>query len=391
VEAIMGERSHTPRRHRAILRWLAAGVVAVAVTLGGAELLLRAFPQHLPTGMLFRLHDQAIDANDLNTRPHPDFGYLWQPRTRDRLEGWQFGFTFTTDQHGFRNSDPWPEQADIVVIGDSQAFGFGVDDEQVWVRQMAERLPDARIVNLGLIGAAPQQFPKVFAAFGAPLQPAVVLVAFFPPNAIQMGRLFSEWEADGRQDGFDERRFGATGPNGLVETIKDGLRESYALFGLYYALRTAAGASGVVTLEFDQGRQLHLATSRYGEEAQRAVDGHPDFAEVIGVLEQLHEMIEASGARMVAVPFPTKEEVHLPLVGETPHPMVTPFLAELERRGIPYIDLTPELRQRAAAGEKLFLEVDLHPNDAGHERIAEILIERLSGGAGGPAVLARTQ
>jgi hypothetical protein len=373
----MRERRPTVRRRRPILRWLATAAVLAVAVVGVAEVLLRAFPHYLPAAMLFRLHDQAIEANDLKTRPAPEFGYLWQPRTRDRLEGWQFGFTYTTDEHGFRNPNPWPDRADIVVIGDSQAFGFGVDDGEVWVRHMAERLPRARIVNLGVIGAAPQQFPKVFEAFGAPLRPAVVLVAFFPPNAIQMGRLYSEWEADGRQGGFDQRRFGGSARNGVVETIKDGLRESYALFGLYYALRTATGSSGTVTVEFDGDRQLHLATTRYGDEARRAENGHPDFEATIEVLEELRAMVEASGAEMVVVPFPTKEEVHLPLVGESANALVAPFLAELDRRGIPHLDLTGDLRERAAEGEKLFLEIDLHPNDAGHQRIAEILIARL--------------
>jgi hypothetical protein len=375
----MRERTPTtpPPRRRPILGWLAVGAVLAVAAVGVAEVLLRAFPHHLPAAMLFRLHDQAIEANDLKTRPDREFGYLWQPRTRDRLEGWQFGFTYTTDQHGFRNPNPWPERADIVVIGDSQAFGFGVDDGQVWVRHMAERLPQARIVNLGVIGAAPQQFPKVFETFGAPLQPAVVLVAFFPPNAIQMGRLYSQWEADGRPGGFDERRFGGSAANGVAETVKDGLRESYALFGLYYALRTAAGSSGTVTLDFDGGRQLHLATTRYGDESQRAAAGHRDFEEVMAVLEELREMVEGSGAEMVVVPFPTKEEVHLPLVGEAANPLVAPFLEELDRRGIAHLDLTRDLREGAASGEKLFLEVDLHPNDAGHQRIAEILIDHL--------------
>jgi hypothetical protein len=98
---------------------------------------------------------------------------------------------------------------------------------------------------------------------------------------------------------------------------------------------------------------------------------------VMAVLEELREMVEGSGAEMVVVPFPTKEEVHLPLVGEAANPLVAPFLEELDRRGIAHLDLTRDLREGAASGEKLFLEVDLHPNDAGHQRIAEILIDHL--------------
>ena len=159
--------AQTRARRRSSLRLLVT-VVAVA-TFGavGAELLLRWFPEHLPAEARFRLHGDAVRAGGLQSRPHDYVGYLWPPHERNSVEGIDFDFSYTTGAHGFRNAGPWPERADVVVLGDSQAFGFGVEDHQVWVRLLDDDLPEQKVFNLGLIGAAPQQFlPDLRALWG---------------------------------------------------------------------------------------------------------------------------------------------------------------------------------------------------------------------------------
>ena len=80
---------------------------------------------------------------------------------------------------------------------------------------------------------------------------------------------------------------------------------------------------------------------------------------------------------MLVVLFPTKEEVHLPLLGDRPPALVAPFAAALDRQGIAYLDLAPPLRAQVAQGRRLFLEIDLHPNAAGYRLIAEVLVGHL--------------
>ena len=98
---------------------------------------------------------------------------------------------------------------------------------------------------------------------------------------------------------------------------------------------------------------------------------------VIETLGRLQKKVRASGAEMLVVPFPSKEEVLLPMIGERPNKVVRPFITELERRGIAAFDLIPYLQEGAAAGEKLFFEIDLHPNPAGQKLIARALSEHL--------------
>ena len=321
-----------------LLRWSAAVLVLGLLGLGGAELFLRTFPQYLPPAAQFRLHDRALKAHEFESVPDENIGYLWRPQIRDRFEGLNnFGFDYSTDAHGFRNPGPWPDHADVVVLGDSEAFGFGVNDGEDWVQQMAQGLPELQVVNLGLIGAAPQQLPKIYQAYGRPLRPEVVLVALFPPNAVVMGELFHEWRLDGKPDRFDVRRAHGSAPEAasVLTVVEDQLRDSYAVLGLYHGLRSALGLSGLRTMTFADGGRVRLVAERYGDAAADAAGGRPAFSRVIDTLARLHDAVRADGAEMIVLPFPTKEEVHLPLLDERPHELVLPFRRALERRGIP--------------------------------------------------------
>jgi lysophospholipase L1-like esterase len=362
-----------------LLCWSAAVVVLGLLGLGGAELFFRAFPQYLPPAAQFRLHDRALKANGFESLPDENMGYLWQPHIRERFEGLNFGFDYSTDARGFRNPGPWPDHADVVVLGDSEAFGFGVNDGEDWVRHMAEGLPGLKVVNLGLIGAAPQQLPKIYQAYGRPLRPEVVLVALFPPNAVVMGQLFHDWRLDGKPDRFDVRRAHGSDPEtaSVLTRVEDQLRSSYAVLGLYHGLRSALGLSGMRTMTFADGGRVRLVAERYGDAAADAAAGRPEFSRVIDTLAQLRDAVGADGAEMIVLPFPTKEEVHLPLLHERPHELVRPFRRALEQRGIPCLDLTPPLQQAAAAGEDVYFEIDLHPNQAGQELIGRAVSDHL--------------
>ena len=102
-----------------------------------------------------------------------------------RIANGSFAFNFSTDSYGFRNSSPWPRRADIVVLGDSMAFSYGVEDNEAWPNLLAEQLPGSRIINLGLIGAAPQQYFRIYETFGQTLEPALVLFCLFPGNDVK--------------------------------------------------------------------------------------------------------------------------------------------------------------------------------------------------------------
>jgi lysophospholipase L1-like esterase len=70
---------------------------------------------------------------------------------------------------------------------------------------------------------------------------------------------------------------------------------------------------------------------------------------------------------------PGKEQVYLPLLGETRGDPTSALRPALDQLGIEYLDLAPGFRARAAAGDRLFYEVDGHPNQAGYALIAQLV------------------
>jgi hypothetical protein len=92
-------------------------------------------------------------------------------------------------------------------------------------------------------------------------------------------------------------------------------------------------------------------------------------------------LAEETGSQFLVLLVPTKEEVYLPLVDEEPPPATAPFAARFEEDGLPYLDLTPPFQARAREGERLFFEVDGHPNAAGYRLIAEIVLDRIRSSA----------
>jgi lysophospholipase L1-like esterase len=75
---------------------------------------------------------------------------------------------------------------------------------------------------------------------------------------------------------------------------------------------------------------------------------------------------------------PGKEQIYLPLLGETVPDLNTALQAALAAQGIATLDLFPAFRQRAEAGEQLFFEMDGHPNQQGYRLIARELMTHLT-------------
>ena len=196
---------------RSILQNLLLLALTLLLCSVGAELFLRLFPQYLGEEAQLRLHWQELGQSETEqtmTLPDPRFGFLYRPHFTGRLSRGDLDFTFHTDEHGFRNRSPWPQQADIVVVGDSMAFGYGVDDQQAWPHLVAERRPDTTIINLGLIGAAPQQYLRVLESFGLDLHPKLVLFMLFPGNDLKDAGSFQGWLAADTEMDYETWRNG---------------------------------------------------------------------------------------------------------------------------------------------------------------------------------------
>jgi lysophospholipase L1-like esterase len=353
--------------------------ITVLICLGGAEVFFRLFPQFLSEEAQLRLHWQEVGRSESAqsmTMPDPRFGYLLRPHFTGRTSRGDFHFTFHTDEHGFRNPSPWPAQADVVVVGDSLAFGYGVDDEQAWPRLVGKALPGTKIINLGVAGFGPQQYLRALESYGFALHPKLVLFMLFSGNDLNDAKTFQKWiDADSKLTYEDWRMTGGEPRElGVLRGLLDRSRLVTFLRGVRKSL-SARVMGG--TINFADGRRVELAPTVLQSNIQMAHPGDPTFELVMSTIEKARAETRAHGSRFLVLLMPSKEEVYLPRLGEPVPPLAAAFSAALSRRDIPFLDLTPALQAHARDAAPLFYKIDGHPNAAGYRLIARVVTDRL--------------
>ncbi len=361
---------------RRLLVRLALLAASLVLALGLAELALRAFPGVLPEQTRLRLHWAGLGTDPRTSVAHPTIGTLARPGLAETLERSDLSFRYTIDPNGFRNPWPWPAKADVVVTGDSLAFGYGVDDGQGWA-DLVRRRTGLALVNLGITGAAPQMGLAAWEAFGAPLAPALLVFGLFPGNDVYDARMFERWQASGAGGNFGVwRATGGRGPS-----------TAGSLYGWVYRTFVYHALRGLARHERQASRTLALAG---GGSVQLVPDvlasavvpsGSEDFQRVVNAALAAARSARERGAHALVLFFPTKEEVYLPLAGEPAPDAIGPFRAALEGQGVETLDPTPALRALAAEGRQVYFTIDGHPNAAGYEAIAGVVEAHLRANA----------
>lgn len=368
---------------------LVALAIGVAFGLGTIEVGLRLAPNIFGEEIGQQI---SVDPSDYGVT-HPYIGYLHRPSSAIVISGRDFKAVHQVDATGFRNAGPWPRQADVVVVGDSVAFGYGSSSDEAWPAIVAKALPQHPLVNLALIGAGPQQDLRVFETFGIKLRPKLLLVGVFAGNDFWDAEQFDLWLQSGIGGNYMVwRDFGRPGRLELRlshpgESLK-GLFNHYVypvlrrsrVYNFARALRGGADgdfAASTKVFEFEDGQRLILFADQF---RSRTVLGNREsrsFQLACDALVRLDAMAREQGAQVLMVLQPSKEEVYLPLMEKDVPDLTRDLRAAFDERGIRYLDLAPAFRERAAAGERLFYEVDGHPNARGYALTAQLLLAHL--------------
>jgi lysophospholipase L1-like esterase len=351
---------------------LALGSVVFA--LGVLELVLRAMPSLMPEEAQLRIHwRQMANADTARTQADPYLGFAYPANAHGSLEQTSVRFAYRMDSHGFRNVGAWPDRADVVAVGDSWVFSYGVNDEETWPRLVERSLPGTRVINLGLSGLGPEQYTRAYERFGAPLHPKVLLYGLFPGNDLLDTGDFARWLAEGSPGNYNVWRTAAR-VRRLDTPI---IGKSYVALLLKESWKNREARFGSRSITWKDGGQLRLTGNLYLRDAKHAHRGDPQFEGALAALERARTDAAAEGARVVVLLFPTKEEVYLPLLNDAAPRPVAPFAEELARRGVDYIDFTGPFTAEAKAGRSVYFELDPHPNQAGYAVIARTVSEYL--------------
>jgi hypothetical protein len=182
-------KSTVSRSHSAWRR-LAEAVALVGISLllasVGGELLLRFLrPQ------IFDIHPPGMYTED------PVLGYTLTPNFTGTIQRSEFTVPVRVGKGGLRSWEGGPKAADtfrILVLGDSQAFGFGVGDDQTFAAQLerllAERHPGVSIevINGGIPGYGTADQVAFLRARGAEIDPDLIVLQFLSVNDLKENR-----------------------------------------------------------------------------------------------------------------------------------------------------------------------------------------------------------
>lgn len=164
--------------------------------------------------LAFSLRDDGAFPHLNLYEPDPEFGVRLQPNAEMRLKlGKNPTTTVRTNQRGFRGAD-WPAPAanEVLVVGDSQVFGLGVEAEQTFSAQLAT-LTARPVLNAGVPTYGPPEYTALVERLVKERKPTqVVYVMNLANDLFELGRPNAErhrvW------DGWAVRT--ETAPEGLV-------------------------------------------------------------------------------------------------------------------------------------------------------------------------------
>jgi hypothetical protein len=210
------------------------------------------------------------------------------------------------------------------------------------------------------------------------------VVGFYAGNDFWDESMFDQWLREGVGDNFMVWRnfgrplrstFDVSHPLAAAEGVFRAhvypvVRSSH-LYNLARGLRGAGELGAAKTVHLKDGGSLQLMPQDFIDKTAGATPERREFRLVVEALLKIRSLARERGAHPLVILQPSKEEVYLPLAGDAVPDATAPLRHALDEAGIEYLDLAPVFRERAEAGERLFLEIDSHPNEAGYALIGQ--------------------
>ena len=339
-----------------MIKGLAVAAVSLLITLLVSELAIRVllpdWAPRTPRLAQFWQHDEL-------------YGWSHIPGVKGRFDTFGFDVSVEINEQGFRGpsveTEKDPAKTRILVVGDSLVWGFGVQQEDTFVAEMAARCPNLEVINFGVSGYATDQELLLFKERGKQLNPDIVALVVasndFSDNIRSTVNVYYQKPLYQLEDGeliLTNRP--VPEPNPFVVFASSVARQSYLLTqlgrtiqGLSLARESTAAPKATPKEDKPKAKTSTVAFPR--SEAERMT--------TLLIQEFLREVV-ASGARP-AVVFNDARGYHITRVlGLANMPVVQ--LEDLK------LDPDPE-RYR--------LPGDFHWNAAGHKEVADRILGTL--------------
>ena len=308
----------------------------------------------------------------------------------DALPFEPYRVSFKRDNHGFRNPEPWPDDLDLVVLGDSFTAA-----EQIQ-RPFWQDLSESMLV-LAVPGSGTLEQQRLFDAFALPRTPETVVLAFFAGNDLHDNRTFANMI-------YRERTW-----HDVVHLRKNALDYS-VLFQLLQLLSDAArptdesachypliaGAEPPTPVVFFRGFLPQLRLDR---------ENLIEFQQLPLTRSSVSDMVSAlpsADGRLILMYIPTKLEMYWSYLDEeTKDAFIATESREYNVSGLEhldanlhvqrqimrelanevgalFLDLTPPLDEAIRAGQSPYFFADTHWNQLGHDIARNALLDFLN-------------
>lgn len=382
------------RGMRTLLPRAALAFITIVVVLLGFEGAIAVFPilddkveAYRREQLLISLHLLDLDPMDTILIEDPILGAKYRPN----LTGfWQ------SDQWGFPNDNlDLSRPYDVVVVGDSFVA-------EIWPSYLRNRT-GWRIANLGVGGYSPPQYTEVVRRYALLLKPKFILYCLYANDAIE-SYSFQHW----RQSGLSWFAFrGETRHNlSAAETWKlrahcQIVRWSSIYILIQYSrhvLDENSMAEVVRPLRYSTDRiEIGFRREILTKDSNLASEVVQQGLEVIrNSLGEAAELCSEADVELIFLLMPPKELVYYEALEKVKGPddpidNLPAFYRKLEAMceelGVETHDLTERFRAEATVAEEvLYLDGDIHWNQAGSRVMAKVAAEILSGrGIGTPS------
>jgi hypothetical protein len=356
-----------------VLAGAIAGVVLCAGAVGAAEILMRRVPRLMPPQK--QLLEFVLHSPFRATVPDPDVGFLPPPNRHEIVRTVDYTGLYVTDSLGFPNREPWPIHPDMVFLGDSLAFGYGVPLDEAFA-PLAARLLGRDEVNLALSASGVRRQDAVFRKWGVPLRPRLVISALYLASDVDNDFHFTTWLQHGRPADYD--RFRLTLAQQQNDARAPWLEHTLERSWLYADGREALldiVAPDRLTRDryrFADGSEILLSrqTLQFAVTPVRADD--PRLDALVESLDMMRTDVARAGGALAVVLVPSKEEVFGVPEASTTSNFVARARVRLRATGFSVLDLYPVIRE-GGRDRSPYFRTDSHFNAAGNRIVANAI------------------
>ena len=258
----------------------------------------------------------------------------------------------------------------VLILGDSNTFGYGVEEDDRFSDLLSDMLPDSyEVMNFGVFGYATDQETLLFQRTGILYRPDIVVLGF------SAGDLSDNMNSI--NVGYNKPFFKLEGTRMVLHNIPVPRYSPY--------MKNISRRSPVKNFFYRHSHIYRLLLKRlvslnlYGKYSVSEMSLEEGMNVTLSIINSTNMFCRTSGCRLVVLLI--SNGIWIDALREVPDTRIgyyTPLKHNLERLGIPVIDTTDHFIHNAKKEEPAFFPNDpVHITTRGNELVAESLYEGL--------------